>query len=130
MTDSWRRRAASLVLLAGVVFALLSAAHQKRPDTALIFRFDPDLSVGVRRLNASWTPVGDVEPAGGVTLNFSSGPGREVRHVLSVPQGDYVLSLQIGPSELESRLRETSLVRRVTLAGADVVIPLEVRGRE
>lgn len=50
--------------------------------------------------------------------------------MLSVPQGDYVISLQISPSELENRMRETSLVRRVTLAGTDVVIPLEARGRE
>jgi len=130
MTASWRRRAAALVLLAGVALAMVTASRHARHDTALIFRFDPDLSVGVRQLSASWTPVGELEPAGGVTLNFSSGPGREVRHVLSVPQGDYVISLQISPSELENRMRETSLVRRVTLAGTDVVIPLEARGRE
>jgi len=130
MTERWRRRAASLVLIAGLALALVTASRHGRQDTALIFRFDPDLSVGVRQLSASWTLVGDVEPAGGVTLNFQNGPGREVRHVLTAPQGDYVIALQIRPSELERRLPETSLFRRVTLAGADVVIPLEVRGRE
>jgi hypothetical protein len=130
MTESWRRRAAALVLIAGVVLALATTTRHARHDTALIFRFDPDLSEGVRQLSASWTPAGELEPAGGVALNFPAGPGREVRHVLSLPQGDYVISLQIAPPELERRMPETTLVRRVTLAGTDVVIPLVTRGRE
>jgi hypothetical protein len=125
-----KRRAASLVLIAGLALALLTTARHARHDTALIFRFDPDLSVGVRQLSVSWTPVGELEPAGGVTLNFPNGPGRQVRHVLSAAQGDYVIALQIGPSGLQERLPETLLQRRVNLAGTEVVIPLEVRGRE
>jgi hypothetical protein len=130
MNEAWRRRAAALVFIGGVGLAVMMAQKHGRQDTVLIFRFDPDLSFNVRELSASWTPVGELEPSGGVTLHFTSGPGREVRHVLSAAQGDYVISLQIRPSSVEERMRETSLVRRVTLTGTDVVIPLEARGRE
>lgn len=124
MKEHWRRRIAGLFLVTGVLLAVTTLSKHRREENTLIFRFDPDLSRQVRRLSATWTPVGDAEPSGGVVLDFATGASRQVRHKLTIAQGDYVISLQIEPPEVERELSETSLVRRVTLSGTDVIIPV------
>lgn len=125
--EIWTRRAAALLLLTGLAVAFVSFAEKVRHENTLIFRFDPDLSAKVRRVTASWIPVGDVEATGGVILNFPGGPGREVRQVVSVPDGEYMISIEVEPRDLVT----TSQARRVTLTGNELVIPITSRrGRE
>jgi hypothetical protein len=124
MKEHWRRRIAGLFLVIGVGLTLTTLSQHQRQDNTLIFRFDSDVSARMRRLSASWTPVGEVEASGGVVLDFPSGARRQVSHKLTIARGDYVISLQIEPPELARELNETSLVRRVTLSGTDVIIPV------
>ena len=124
--EAWLRRVAALVFLSGIVFAFVTFAEKVRHENTLIFRFDPDLSARVRRLTASWIPVGELEATGGVILNFPGGPGREVRQVVSVPDGEYMISIEVEPRSLV----ETSHARRVTLTGSEIVIPITTRGFE
>ncbi len=65
-----------------------------------------------------------------LTLDCAHGPGREVRKVILVPTGDYVISLQLEPPDVARELSETSLQRRVTLSGTDVIIPLGRRSAD
>jgi hypothetical protein len=90
------------------------------------------------RFSASWKRVGESEPGGGVTLSFDKGPPLQIREHASLPDGDYLLTLNIVErrqmSEPTSALAapsdgvQTNIERRVSLSGGETQIALAPGG--
>ncbi|HEX7452907.1 MAG TPA: hypothetical protein VF294_11505, partial [Polyangiaceae bacterium] len=86
------------------------------------------------RLSASWRRVEDTEPSGGVTLTFDKAPPLQIRSHASLPNGDYVVSLNIlenprnGDSIAGSEGVQTNIERRVTLTGGEALVALAAGG--
>ena len=86
------------------------------------------------RLSASWKRVEDTEPSGGVTLTFDKAPPLQIRSHASLPNGDYVVSLNIlenprnGDSVAISEGVQTNIERRVTLTGGEALVALAAGG--
>jgi hypothetical protein len=105
------------------------------------------------RFSASWKRVEDSESRGGVTLSFTTPPPLQIRHHSDLPNGDYIVSIEIvsprldraeraqppprEPSEQESqnaglsetpRGVQTNIERRVTLIGGETLVALAAGG--
>jgi hypothetical protein len=86
------------------------------------------------RFTASWRRVEDAEASGGVTLTFDEGPPLQIRQHASLPNGDYVVSLNVleNPQNSESSSGgegvQTNIERRVTLIGGETKIALAAGG--
>jgi hypothetical protein len=98
------------------------------------------------RFSASWKRVGEPEPSGGVTLAFAQAPPLQIRQHASLPNGDYVITLNILQSPQNSAALtgdsgtptsalgsaheglQTNFERRVTLAGGETLIALAAGG--
>jgi hypothetical protein len=121
---AWRRAAARAVLILGAALIGGLVARSAPREQVLVFRFQG--SPASKELAATWTPVGDQEPAGGVTVQLSSPTPREVRHKVSLPNGEYVVDLEFhGAGDPSPDLgAETRTERRVTLEGGETVIYL------
>ena len=92
------------------------------------------------RLSASWKQRGDSEPRGGVTLSFSAAPPLQIRQHARLPNGDYIVTIDIeqapgagGLARTHETHRETqtssdglqtNIERRVSLSGGETVIGL------
>ncbi|MEO8899959.1 MAG: hypothetical protein ABI627_00410 [Polyangiaceae bacterium] len=94
------------------------------------------------RFSASWKRVGEPEPSGGVTLAFDHAPPLQIRQHASLPNGEYVVTLNVvesspnpaptaapagTPTPVEQSPSEgvqTNLQRRVTLVGGETLIAL------
>ena len=144
----WRARLARLLLFAGLATAIVMLWPAVPREQVLVFRLEERELV--QALRATWSVPGSRQPEGGVTLHFSEVPPRTVRHVVSLPNGTYVLDISIqraggprsgqthtrardsvageAPGRVGSELRQepptTTYVRRVNLAGGDTVIRL------
>jgi hypothetical protein len=111
------------------------------------------------RFAASWKQPGDEEPRGGVSLTFDHAPPLQIRQHAKVPNGDYIVTIDIlqapsaAPAQGERqradttgaqrKIAETSaetsssgeglqtnIERRVSLAGGEALIALAVVPRE
>jgi hypothetical protein len=136
----WRRLAARAALLSGAaVVGTYIASHAPREQT-LVFR--PG-SVPAASLTATWTPDGDDQPVGGVTLHFPSPTTRETRHRVSLPNGEYTLNIKLtaapdrdsNPDESAAMgalppRAETTVVERVRLEGGETLIALDRKARD
>jgi hypothetical protein len=86
------------------------------------------------RFSASWKRVEDSEPSGGVTLRFDKAPPLQIRQHASLPNGDYVVSLnvsenpQTGESFGAGEGVQTNIERRVTLIGGETKVGLAAGG--
>ena len=86
------------------------------------------------RFSASWKRVEDSEPSGGVTLTFDKAPPLQIRSHASLPNGDYVVSLNVlenpqsGESVSTSEGVQTNIERRVTLIGGETKVALAAGG--
>jgi len=107
------------------------------------------------RFSASWRQASDAEPRGGVTLVFNTPPPLEIRQHADLPNGDYLVSIEVvvsdpsalaaeeskaTPLEREPENRQTTRVspltrrvqtnieRRVTLSGGETIVALAVGG--
>lgn len=129
----WRRAALRVALIGGAALALSPLLSKLPREQTLVFRSEDD---GVRRLDVSWMRDGEPEALGGVSLSFPERSRRVVRHQVSLPNGEYLLSIAVeratggetGESAVidprTSNARETSWVRRVNLEGGEIVIPV------
>ena len=117
---AWRRLLARGALLGGVVLVVALFSPALPREQVLLLRVGP----GVERIEASFTPEGDSVPVSAVKLAFPGAAPSRVRHVLSLPNGRYVIQVQVerGPTDAH---RETSYVRRVTLQGGEAELPLD-----
>ena len=100
------------------------------------------------RFVASWRHAGEdhAEPEGGVTLGFTSPPPLQIRQQVKVPNGDYIVAIEIESAvSAESHHRaaensrhpetatpserlQTNIERRVTLSGGETTIALAAGG--
>ncbi|MEP7049692.1 MAG: hypothetical protein ABJB12_05035 [Pseudomonadota bacterium] len=95
------------------------------------------------RFSASWQRAGESEPSGGMTLDFDRPPPLQIRQHASLPNGNYVVTLNIlespqnhdpraieagTPTPVAREGMQTNLERRVTLAGGETLIALAAGG--
>jgi hypothetical protein len=97
------------------------------------------------RFSASWKSAGDNEPRGGITLAFSTPPPLQIRQHADLPNGDYMVSIEIVVSPVASREKDqesaqitqlepssrgvqTNIERRVTLLGGETMVALAAGG--
>ncbi|MEB2312955.1 MAG: hypothetical protein OZ921_07170 [Sorangiineae bacterium] len=133
------RRSARFVLLGGIAAVLAVALPAVPRDQALLLKLD-DAHADVRRIDATWTRAGDHEPIGGVTLRFASPAPRLVRHPLSAPNGEYLLTIDVERAETSrppqgtlprdadapaTSASRTHFERRVRLAGEPATVLLD-----
>jgi hypothetical protein len=84
--------------------------------------------------SASWKRVEDSEPSGGVTFTFDKAPPLQIRSHASLPNGDYVVSLNVlenpqsGESVSTGEGVQTNIERRVTLIGGETKVALAAGG--
>ncbi|GMV17671.1 MAG: hypothetical protein HS104_12705 [Polyangiaceae bacterium] len=117
----WRRFGPRALLLLGLGAAAALLLPSLPQEQVLVFR----VGAPVRRLTVSYTREGEVEPRSGATLSYTSAPTESVRHSVSLPNGRYVVSLDVERATADGGVRETSYVRRVNLDGHETVLPLE-----
>jgi hypothetical protein len=137
-----------LVTRAVVVFGALwvggQIARSFPHDQVLVF---PVGSVfpNATRFSASWKSAGDRETRGGITLAFSAPPPLQIRQHADLPNGDYMVSIEVVVSpvassekaqenaqnaqlEASSRGMQTNIERRVTLLGGETMVALAAGG--
>ncbi|HEY4102552.1 MAG TPA: hypothetical protein VGM44_01635 [Polyangiaceae bacterium] len=152
MTAEWlargsvvRRLATRAIVIFGAVWLGGIAMRSLPHDQVLLF---PVGSVfpNATRFAASWRQAGDKESRGGVTLTFTTPPPLQIRQHASLPNGDYVVSIEVTAREFDERAKDpqiaartaqvsrggggmqTNIERRVTLAGGETTIALAAGG--
>jgi hypothetical protein len=107
--------------------------------------------------SASWRQTGDREPRGGISLTFATPPPLQIRQHADLPNGDYLVSIEVvvtdyttaraentsvkdrvNPSHAQNpqnatvlpaaRGLQTNIERRVTLAGGETMVALAAGG--
>lgn len=103
-------------------------------EQTVVFRLPRPLAEVATRLEASFTPLGDTEPARGLSLTLNPPGPRDLRQTLDLPDGEYIIALDLtypdksGPSAPEKS--ETSRARRVTLMGQETLVVFDVESSE
>jgi hypothetical protein len=140
---SLRRLLARAVIVLGAVLAGGQLMRSVPREQTLIFPIG-SVFPNATRFAASWKQPGDDEPRGGVTLSFDRPPPLQVRQRAKLPDGDYIVSMDIVESPKPSAGREpqagetagtreglqTSIERRVSLVGGEALIALATVPRE
>ncbi len=117
---TWLGRA---VLVIGLIaLATWLGPHWPR-EQQLVFRLGPSHD-NVTRLEASWVRQGDEEVQGGFTMNFPDPPPETVRHTLSLPNGEYTVTVELTRKRSGDTRTKTTWARRVTLGGKETTLPL------
>jgi hypothetical protein len=111
---------ALLLLAAALVAALLAPAIPR--DQTVIFRLAEN---DVKSLSATFTRHGDDEPLGGVTLAFDGHAPRDVTHRVALPNGEYVLTIDVGRERASAA--QTTMMRQVILQGGVTTVFVESR---
>jgi hypothetical protein len=127
-----RRYGALLVLVVGLGLAATLLKNTAPQDQLIIFRLPQRSNAVATRLDAQFTPVGQREPVRGLSLAIATPQPREIRQPVRLPDGDYIVAVQltwdhaVGPSAPAKT--ETSRSHRVSLAGHETVLVLDVKG--
>ncbi|HWZ89437.1 MAG TPA: hypothetical protein VNW92_11325 [Polyangiaceae bacterium] len=143
-----RRIATRAVVVFGAVWLGALITRSLPHDQILVFPVGSTFP-NATRFSASWRQAGDSEPRGGVTLSFSTPPPLQIRQHADVPNGNYLVSIEVvvpGASRAQQVLPEarenpqnaevsrtgrglqTNIERRVTLAGGETVVALAAGG--
>jgi hypothetical protein len=132
-----RRRLAFAFLVAGAAAVALTAAKDYPREQSIVFRLADQRAV---TLTASFTKVGEAEARTGVVLNLPDRTLPDVNHTIRVPNGDYLVTVDLrrphkkesesGPEAAARSSEETSVSRRVSLSGSEVVVPVPARASE
>lgn len=140
-----RRLATRAIVMFGAVWLGGHLMRSFPHDQVLLFPVGSVFPNAVR-FSASWKRVGESEPSGGVTLAFERAPPLQIRQHASLPNGDYIITLNILQSPQNSADRagesgvptpalsaphdgvQTNLERRVNLAGGETLIALAAGG--
>lgn len=135
--SSNRRRFAFAFLAIGAVAVALTMGKDYPRAQPIVFR-TADLRESV--LTATFTRVGEAEPRTGFTLNLAGRRSRDVTHTVHVPDGDYIVTIELrhagdpegraGKTIPEGPPEETTVTRRVSLSGSEVVVPVPPRASE
>lgn len=125
-----RRRLAGLFLAMGFAAVVATASKDYPREQPIVFRLPDEKSA---TLVASFTKVGEADARTGFTLELGDRAFRDVSHTLRLPNGDYIVTIELRrpPSPPgtngEERGVETSVSRRVSLSGSEVVVPVPAR---
>ncbi len=146
-----RRIALRAIVVGGAVWVGGIVMRSLPHDQVLVF---PVGSVfpNATRFSASWKTLAENEPSGGVSVDFTAPPPLELREHVSLPNGDYVVTIEvfvrrevawkdaekahenpakpaeIRTNETDSRGLETNIVRRVSLSGGETLVALAAGG--
>lgn len=129
-----RRVGGLVVLVVGILVVSRWLGDSWPRDQVVVFRLPPDLAREATRLDATFTPVGEREPARGLSLALRAPSPRDLREEISLPAGEYIVALQLtygnnaGPSA--PKKSETSRARRVRLNGDETVVVFDAEGSE
>lgn len=130
-----RRRLALGFLVVGAAVVALTASKDYPREQPIVFRLADRHAVS---LTASFTRVGEAEARTGFTLSLPDRPFSDVNHTIRVPNGDYMVTVEIRRGGSDGRVGssgpassdETSVSRRVSLSGSEVVVPVPARATE
>jgi hypothetical protein len=142
-----RRLATRAVVVFGAVWLGGIVMRSLPHDQVLLF---PVGSVfpNATRFSASWREARDKESRGGVTLTFTTSPPLQIREHASLPNGDYVVSIEVTAESRDQIAKDsqigaqtpqvssgrggvqTNIERRVTLAGGETTIALAAGASE
>jgi hypothetical protein len=129
LTGSRRRTLARALLVIGAVYLGGMIARTLPRDQTLVFRIGAEPSAP-RRLRVAWTRVGDSDASGGATLLIRTRPS-EIRQHATLPNGDYVVTIEVDLKEESTRPDVNSAIggetiseHRVTLRGGETIIRL------
>jgi hypothetical protein len=138
-----RRIVTRAVVVLGAVFVGGQVMRTLPHDQTLVFPVGsvfPDAT----RFSASWRTVDGngrdrtaaKEPSGGVTLSFKSAPPLQIRQHTRLPNGDYMVTIEIVHSAGQRETNhesdtvgeglQTNIERRVSLSGGETMIALAV----
>jgi hypothetical protein len=153
---SARRIATRAIVVLGAVLVGGQLMRSVPREQTLIFPVGSTFP-NATRFAASWKQAGDEEPRGGVSLTFEQPPPLQVRQRTKLPDGDYIVSIDIlerpqSPRNEPRRAAETeqlpgqtpqagetagsregvqtNIERRVSLVGGEALIALAVVPRE
>jgi hypothetical protein len=115
---------ARVVLVGGAAFVASYVARSSPHDQTLAIRLT---GRAVRHIDGVVTKVGDNEPTAGFAQDFSdrTPAPSTVRHRFSASNGTYIVVIrwtESSPGLPSSKLSETTLERRVSLAGGEVIV--------
>lgn len=153
--NSLRRLAARAVVVLGAVLVGGQLMRTVPREQTLIFPVGSEFP-NATHFAASWKQLGDSEPRGGVSLTFTEPPPLQIRERAKLPDGDYIVSIDIRqahpsppskepstaprpPPEITPQAGETAgsreglqtnIERRVSLSGGEALIALAVVPRE
>jgi hypothetical protein len=129
------RRIGGIVVLAVGLLAGSRLLGETWPrEQVVVFRLPSDLAEVATHLDASFTRVGEREPAHGLSLSLHPGGPRDLRERISLPGGEYIVALELtygnnaGPSA--PKKSETSRARRVRLDGEETLVVFDAEGPE
>jgi hypothetical protein len=131
--SSNRRRFAFAFLAVGAAVVALTLGKDYPRAQPIVFRTD-DSRESV--LTATFTRVGEAEARTGFTLALSERRSRDVAHTVHVPDGDYIVTIELrragddGKTPRGDLAEETTVTRRVSLSGSEVVVPVPSRASE
>ncbi len=135
-----RRIVTRAIVVLGAVFVGGQVMRTLPHDQTLVFPVGsafPDAT----RFSASWRTASGGngrnetaarEPSGGVTLSFKSAPPLQIREHTRLPNGDYIVTIEIvhsaGQRETDTvgEGLQTNIERRVSLSGGETMIALAV----
>lgn len=139
-----RRMLTRAAIVGGAVFVGGLVMRSLPHDQTLIFPVGT-VFPNATRFVASWREPGDApnDPRGGVTLTFTSRPPSNIRQHVKVPNGDYIVTIEISTPAQAANTQEisrppgtaaaseglqTNIERRVTLSGGETTIALAAGG--
>ena len=126
-----RRRLAVSFLVLGVVAVVATVGKDYPREQPIVFRL---ADARAATLTASFTKVGEAEARTGFTLAVPDRSFRDVTHTVRLPNGDYIVTVEVrhptpAPAPGKSP-EETSVSRRVSLVGSEVVVSVPARASE
>jgi hypothetical protein len=125
MSPKLRSLLARVALVGGGALVATFVARSAPHDQTIAIRAG---SRDLQRLAGVITRVGDDEPTVGFSLSFPEASPRTIRHTFSAPNGTYIVVITFaerrekGTGDLNPIPTETTLERRVSLVGGEVIV--------
>ncbi|MBK7582251.1 MAG: hypothetical protein IPI67_18850 [Myxococcales bacterium] len=119
----WRRLATRVLVISGIAYAASFLMPSLPREQILVFRVGAEAPL--KHLSASYTLEGEREPRSGVKLSYDGAAPKRVQHVVSLPNGRYVMAVAVERALPDGGTKETSYLRRVNLEGGETILPVE-----